>query len=64
MEELASGTIPTWRRKGLISMPPPIPNMPPKIPAKNAITGKISFFDGSIAGRASSNSFTKNNTQD
>lgn len=37
------GVIPTCRRSGLISMPPPTPKTPPKDPAKNAITGKISF---------------------
>ena len=44
--ELTSGAIPTCRRSGLISIPPPIPKTPPNIPASSAIIGKISLFDG------------------
>lgn len=35
------GCIPNSVSKGLIIMPPPTPNMPPKRPAMNAIPGNI-----------------------
>jgi len=42
---ITSGAIPTWRRRGLMSIPPPIPKTPPKTPANRAITGNIHLFD-------------------
>lgn len=44
--KLTSGVIPTWIKRGLISIPPPIPKTPPRTPASSAIIGKISFPEG------------------